>query len=289
MSPSIRIATFNTLHGITLSGPPNASSHLDPADSHALVAAAATLRADVLALQEVDRHQDRSGGLDQSALIADAMGTEHWRYVPSLHGTPGVSGWEAAVEGELVGPDAAHVGAQFGIGLVSRHPVRSWQSTQLSGPRISVPLPAPGGSKPRVQWIPDEPRVALAAVVDSPLGVLTVATAHLSVVPGVNVRQLRALLRWLAPLPRPLILIGDFNLPSSIVKRATRWPSLVRGPTFPSWNPRIQLDHALADGLDPHLVSTSTSEIVALDVSDHCAVVITLGATVPPPLDPAGQ
>ena len=287
MSTRLRVATFNTLHGLALVGAPDSQSHLEPADSHALAAAAATLRADVLAIQEVDRHQERSGNVDQSALIADVMNTDQWRYVPSLYGTPGREGWQAAPVGALIGPDSEHAGAQFGIGLISRHPVQSWHSTQLSGPRISIPLPTPGGTKPRVQWIPDEPRVALAATIDSPLGAMTVATAHLSVVPGVNIRQLRALLRWLEPLPRPLILIGDFNLPTALVRRTTRWASLARGSTFPSWNPRIQLDHALVDGLDPDTMSTSISEIVQLDVSDHCAVVVTLTAGAQPQRDPA--
>ena len=45
--------------------------------------------ADVIGLQEVDRFQPRSGGVDQTAVVADALGAEHWRFVPALHGTPG--------------------------------------------------------------------------------------------------------------------------------------------------------------------------------------------------------
>jgi hypothetical protein len=42
----------------------------------------------------------------------------------------------------------------------------------------------------------------MAGVIDSPLGVLTIATTHLSFVPGWNVHQLRRLRRDLTPLPR---------------------------------------------------------------------------------------
>ncbi len=293
MISPLRIATFNTLHGIAITGTPNAQSHLAEADSVALAEAAVSLRADVLALQEIDRFQKRSGEADQTALIASRMETDQWRFVPSVEGTPGLPDWVAAEPGALVGPDqnendertSPAATPQFGIGLVSRHPVLQWRSTQLGGPRISVPIPMPGGAKPRIQWVPDEPRVALAAVIDTPQGVLTVATAHLSVVPGVNVRQLRTLLRWTSDLPTPLIILGDFNVPAPIVKRATRWPHLVRGATFPSWNPKIQLDHVIARGLDDFQLARAISEIVRLDVSDHCAVVLTLPASVDPSTD----
>lgn len=286
MISPLRIATFNTLHGIAITGTPNAESHLAEADSDALADVAGSLRADVLALQEIDRFQKRSGEADQTALIASRMGTDQWRFVPSVEGTPGFPNWMAAEPGAIVGPDQSEndeapppaSSPQFGISLVSRYPVLRWRSTQLGGPRISVPIPMPAGAKPRIQWVPDEPRVALAAVVDTPHGIWTFATAHLSVVPGVNVRQLRTLLRWTSDLPTPLIILGDFNVPAPIVRRTTRWPHLVRGATFPSWNPKIQLDHVIASGLDDFQLARATSEIIRLDVSDHCAVVLTLPA-----------
>jgi hypothetical protein len=44
----------------------------------------------------------------------------------------------------------------------------------------------------RVLFLPDEPRVLLAAVLDTPEGPVTAATTHLSFVPGWNVRQFAA-------------------------------------------------------------------------------------------------
>jgi endonuclease/exonuclease/phosphatase family metal-dependent hydrolase len=50
----------------------------------------------------------------------------------------------------------------------------------------------------------------------------------------------------------------------------SRWRPLVAGPTFPVWKPRLQIDHALAEG---HLIVTS-SGVVSLPVSDHRAIVV---------------
>ena len=47
----------------------------------------------------------------------------------------------------------------------------------------------------------DEPRVLLAAILDTPYGDVTVAATHLSFVPGWNVRQLRSSVRALRTLP----------------------------------------------------------------------------------------
>jgi hypothetical protein len=54
--------------------------------------------------------------------------------------------------------------------------------------------------------------VAVAAVVEAPSGQLTVATTHLSFVPGWNSVQLRRLVRSLAGTREPLVLTGDLNM-----------------------------------------------------------------------------
>jgi endonuclease/exonuclease/phosphatase family metal-dependent hydrolase len=99
-----------------------------------------------------------------------------------------------------------------------------------------------------------------------------VATAHLSFVPGYNIRQLRALRTWLAGMPRPLIVLGDFNLPGRLPARITGWTPLVRAATYPSMKPRAQLDHVLADGLSAGQLASVRSEVHLLPVSDHAAV-----------------
>jgi endonuclease/exonuclease/phosphatase family metal-dependent hydrolase len=77
----VRVATYNVLHGRSV-----AHGQVRQAE---LVEAAIALDADVVGLQEVDLAQERSGGIDQTAAVAHALGAEHWRFVPALHGTPG--------------------------------------------------------------------------------------------------------------------------------------------------------------------------------------------------------
>ncbi len=225
----MRLATFNLLHGRSLS---DGTVHADR-----IHAAIADLDADVLGLQEVDRAQPRSGLLDLTALAADALGAVTHRFAAAVVGTPGHTWapWHA-------GADHSH--PQYGIALVSRYPVRQWLITQLPGAPIRSPVLVPGSG---LLLLHDEPRVMLAAVLDTPRGPLTVGTTHLSFVPGWNVRQLRAAVRALRTLPGPRILLGDLNMPAGPVRAFTGWRSLARAATFPSPRPRTQLDHVLAD------------------------------------------
>ncbi len=62
----MRLATFNVLHGRSLAD--------DRVDRERFAEAIASLDADVLALQEVDRGQERSHRLDLTAVAAEAMG-----------------------------------------------------------------------------------------------------------------------------------------------------------------------------------------------------------------------
>lgn len=262
----MRVATYNLLNGRSV-----ADGVVDP---ERLRAAAVRLDADVVGLQEVDRQQARSGGVDQAAVVADALGAAHWRFAPSLLGTPGpVVTWTTATEEvDAVQPD----GPTYGVALVSRLPVLSWRVTRFPASRRGLPLIVPDDDgRPRVRRIPDEPRTALAAVVEGPRGPLTVVAVHLSFVPGVNVRQLRALVRRLADLPRPLLLAGDLNLPRPLPRRLTGWTPLATAATYPSWRPRVQFDHVLADGLPSQ--ARFSGQALALEVSDHCALAVDVG------------
>jgi endonuclease/exonuclease/phosphatase family metal-dependent hydrolase len=257
----LRLGTFNLLHGMSV-----ADQQTDPAR---LSAAAKELSSDVLGLQEVDRAQERSGLVDQTALVAEAMGAAHFRFVPAVHGTPGPqAGWQPAAADD--GQDT--VGPTYGVGLVSRLPVAHWRVRRFEPAPHRLPLLIPAQPRPRVMWIPDEPRIALAAVMDGPRGPISVVTAHLSFVPGYNARQLRRIARWVQDLPRPLFLLGDFNLPGRLPARLTGYTPLAVTPTYPSWKPRIQLDHVLADGLGPDRVRRVSMRPLA--VSDHCALTV---------------
>jgi endonuclease/exonuclease/phosphatase family metal-dependent hydrolase len=224
----VRLATFNVLHGRSLD-----DGLVDPDRFQAAIAA---LDADVVGLQEVDLDQPRSGGLDLAALAADALGAVAHRFAAAVVGTPGVA-FRAA------GTPPADGEPQYGVALVSRFPVRRWLVHRLPAAPTRAPVPVGG----RVVFLPDEPRVLLAAVLDTPHGPVTAATTHLSFVPGWNVRQLRRVVRALRALPGPRVLLGDLNLPAQVARVVSGWQVAARMPTYPSPLPRIQLDHVLVD------------------------------------------
>ncbi len=269
----LRVATFNLLHGMN-----PATQATDP---DLLASAVRDIDADILGLQEVDRGADRTGGIDQTALVAQSLGAAWHRFVPSVHGTPSaVRTWSpaTAVDGEDT------VGPTYGIGLVSRLPVRSWWVKRFPPAPLRLPLLVPGsagppdsGSAGRLVLIPDEPRLALTAVVEGPVGPFTVVTTHLSFVPGWNVRQLRAIARWVARMPGPVLLFGDFNLPGTLPARLTGWQPLVTALTYPAYRPRVQLDHVLALGLGAgDAGAVANGHAWDLPVSDHRAVSVDL-------------
>src|SRR5690348_15732833 len=139
----MRVATFNLLSGRA----PGAAF-----DAGRFVDAVRSLDADLLALQEVDRDQERSGHADLAALAAEATRAVAWRFEPTLVGPPGH--WVRASAGAL--------GPAYGIAFLSRHPVTAWDVVRL--PRL------PG----------DEPRTALVATVQIAGGSWTVVSTHLT-------------------------------------------------------------------------------------------------------------
>jgi endonuclease/exonuclease/phosphatase family metal-dependent hydrolase len=228
-----------------------------------LVEACASLGADVLALQEIDRNQPRSGNVDQTAEVARGMGARAWRFEPALIGEPGAT-WEAATGVEGDGE------AGYGVGLVSRLPVTAWHVIRLRAAKVRAPVAVPGG-RGRFILLPDEPRVALAAELDTPHGPLVVATTHLSFVPGWNLWQLRRVTPVLAALGPPCVLLGDLNVPGPLPARATGWRALAKVKTFPGAKPSMQIDHALGHGPLPPIGAVSAVE---LPLSDHRALVV---------------
>jgi endonuclease/exonuclease/phosphatase family metal-dependent hydrolase len=256
----VRVATVNLLGGRSVT-----TGEIAEPDLHA---AAEMVDADVVALQEVDRDQPRSHGTDQTRVVAEALGAGHCRFLPTINGTPG-GAWTPA-SGDGSGEQAP--GPAYGIGLVSRLPVTSWAVRRFKPAPVGLPLLIPGQGLAHVN---DEPRAALAAVLETAIGPLTVIATHLSFVPGWNVAQLRALTRWSQSLPGPRVLLGDLNLPGPVARLSSRWVPAGRVATYPSWRPRVQFDHVLLDGLPASTVRTV--EALRLPVSDHRALVVDLG------------
>lgn len=245
---------------------------------------------DVIALQEVDRFQHRTGGVDQARIVAEVIGARYWRFVPSVRGTPGIASegaaWVPATEAddlpedqsepEEQAPGATRQGPRYGIALISRLPVRQWRVRRFPPAPVSLPLLAPTtNGRPRAVRVPDEPRSAISAIVETPHADVTVATAHLTFVPGYNTQQLKELRAFLAGQPRPMVLMGDFNTPGGIPGLVTGWHHVARTPTYPVARPRVQFDHMLADGWTDEAMehARASAHAIALPVSDHCALV----------------
>ncbi len=235
------MATFNLLHGRS---PTDGRVDVDR-----LAEAVRTIDADVLALQEVDHAQPRSGYADLAAVAAEAMGAAAYRFVPALVGTPGGTSGDAATQEQVPAPS-------YGIALLSRHPVSAWREVRL----------------PRVRWGDDEPRVAVVAEVETPERRVAVAATHLTFVRWWSGRQLVALVRELGTHEHPALLVGDLNMGARRARRLTGFHALAEHPTFPADRPRRQLDHVL--GNRPWPVSASAA--VPLPLSDHRALVVDL-------------
>lgn len=250
----MRLATFNTLHGKSPSD--------GLVDAGRFAAAVRDLRADVLVLQEVDRGQPRSHGLDLTAIAAEAMGAHAARFAPALRGSTQ----------QRRAADPGRSQAQgYGIALLSRWPVTEWRVLRL--PVLAVPVPR-STRRGRLRWVRDEPRVAMAARVQCPGGPVTVVATHLSFLPGWNAWQLHRLVRSCRALPRPLVIAGDLNLPWPVPARISGLRAVGPVDTFPVDTPDRQIDHILWDG---RLTVASSPVAVDTGVSDHRAVVVELG------------
>ena len=250
----MRLATFNVLHGRSLVD--------DRVELSRFSAAVATLDADVLALQEVDRAQPRSGSADLTELAAQAGSYREARFVPALTGLPGT--WRPARDGASADEPA------YGVALLSRLPVRSWRTVHLPALRLPVPVVFSGRRTPQV--VRDEPRVAAVAELEGADGPLTVVSTHLSFVEGWNVVQLRRLARTLADAPR-LLLAGDLNMPPHRARRSSGLTPMAPGLTFPAAAPTRQLDHVLGRGVttagDPRVWDLPLSDHRALSLEVH--------------------
>lgn len=213
------------------------------------------LDADVIALQEVDRGRERSGGVDQARALGEALGMS-WRFAPALlFDAPAAAGWRP-LDGE--GRDPA--GSAYGIALLTRaEPERAER----------LALPAAGlFARGRRR----EPRVALLARVRAGGKPVTVAATHLTNVRLWNVVQLRFLQYRLLGWQPPRLVLGDLNLRPWTLPLASRrgWLRVRCGATFPSQRPDRQLDHVLGGRGQVRLLG---AEVVTTAISDHCPVV----------------
>jgi len=223
VSRVVRLATWNVQHG-----------HPDP---DALGAAVASLAADVVSLQEVDRFTGRVGGRDLLARAAEASGL-------------------VAVDGHVVRFD----GGTYGNALLV-HPdlLDTGGSPQL----LHRPWWPP--------WRRPEPRGCVAATLR---GGLVVVGAHLGLRRrSERSRQLDGLLR--AAGEGPAVVLADLNaLPDEVRPHADRHRfTMVDVPAaFPASAPRAVIDHVLVRGVTARPCPDAGRPVV----SDHRPVLVEL-------------
>ncbi|MDO5700195.1 MAG: endonuclease/exonuclease/phosphatase family protein [Bowdeniella nasicola] len=261
----MRLATFNIQHGEAARGGVAHAGVLGRTVT-ALGEAIADLDIDVVALQEVDRFQARSGSTDQTALIARALRAPHARFAAHTVGSAtGLRlrpprGWGRGLPAS-------------GVAIVSRLPVRSWHvaTFPLRLPRVTW---RGAGDSPFARLrIFDTTRTMLAARIAGPPGVgeIALGCVHAPAAPAVSAEQQRLAVAALATLPGRRILLGDFNArPQEL---ALAWRPLVSGPTFPNPGPHHQIDHIVSES--PW--RTRASGIESLPFSDHCLAWVDLG------------
>ena len=318
----IRLLSFNLQHGR-----PGDGARLDPATApladsdiadagaarEVLAALADQIRdidPDVIALQEVDLGQRRSGRLDQTAVLADLLGWDGHRFaatyagpVVGLRRRPRRSALTGRAD-DVLGPLRALLGAGpagFGNALLTRLPVRAWRVARLGrGPAV---LTRRGGGRafdPRSYALSTSTmRNMIAAQIDPVDGAggpggLAVASTHLATRTGTAAAQLAAAWAALAALPGPHVLAGDLNLHAELLAPLGIARDLGEGPTYPSGAPARRIDHILTDpwptGADGLPVSAQEavgrtggtllravgSGVRSLVVSDHAATWVDL-------------
>jgi endonuclease/exonuclease/phosphatase family metal-dependent hydrolase len=238
-APRLRLATFNIRHGA-----PNKGYRGDP---ERLAAACASLAADVLALQEVDRGLNRSGRADLARVVAEAAGMRH-----------------------LFAPTMDLRGGEYGNALLVRGDIDDVEIVRL-----------PGGYR---FWVRREPRNAIVATVRPERAggrALSVAATHLSTQRWASRGQLSEVVRVLTARAHPQVLLGDLNRTCAEIKDhpAVKRIGFVDGgePTFPAVKPVLRIDHVAVNGLEVEAVAA-----VRLPVSDHLALVADVSGAIRP-------
>jgi endonuclease/exonuclease/phosphatase family metal-dependent hydrolase len=274
----MRVTSWNLLHGMAI--PP--SNDL-AADQIKLGEAIQAIGADLIGIQEVDEQLARSGKVSQTAVVAEAMSTPHWGFAPVMVGAPGEK-WRKlnSLDAKVITIEnvqanlQSNIDGNYGIGIVSKVPIKHWDRLELGNSPFGMPLVIPAENKKgkqsvRMIYVADEPRVALAATLDNGW---TVINTHLSFVPFVNYRQLRKIKKWAAQLSARYgtqsLIIGDMNLPKGLPAVASKWISLVQQNSYPSWGGKVQFDYILSDSLEPDQYEALPT--LNTGVSDHLPV-----------------
>ena len=269
----MRVISWNLLHGQKI--PPTSSQ-----DWQAEIVSAAKKVADesqpnFIALQEVDYFQSRSDLTNQTKLVAQSMQLKYWAYLPTLIGTPGEK-WRSVkdLKNSIITESSLDKNpkASYGIALATNWPIKKLYVKRLGRSIVGMPLliPKDNGKGVRFIYVKDEPRVALIAELENGY---TIATTHLSFVPGVNVFQLNKLSSYLKKLPGLALLTGDLNLPANLPSKLSGFKSLISQATYPSWKPKIQFDYIMLRKSELKSISSiKPIKSTATGISDHTPI-----------------
>lgn len=272
----LRVLTLNLQHGRPGAGAGDGSAATgslagadisDPGTARAVLAALAEqiheLAPDVVALQEVDLGQARSGRLDQTAVLAEHLGWKDYRFAATYAGP--VAGLRrrpvrSALAGrtdDVLGLGRAAMGrspAGFGNALLTRHPVISWHVKRLGRGPASIVRRGDRALDPRsYRLFTASMRNMLAARIELPDDVvpglrgLSVAATHLATRIDVAAAQLAAAWGAMACLPGPRLLAGDLNLRPHQVAGLGLARQVGEGDTYPAGLPDHRIDHVLTD------------------------------------------
>jgi endonuclease/exonuclease/phosphatase family metal-dependent hydrolase len=267
----MRITSWNLLHGMAIPPSPTPTSLAEAAGK-----IAAELAPDLVGVQECDYLLERSGNLNQIADIAASIGASYFGFAPSIIGTPGEK-WrklQASDQRMITNTEGAkQYEGSYGIGIASKIEVLQWHRLDLGNAPFGAPLliagDETGPGRPRMLYIRDEPRLAIAATLANGY---TVINAHLSFVPGYNLRQLNKIKRWAKELEiatgTMAIIMGDFNLPMNLPVIGSNWKSLASYSTYPSWGAKIQFDYILSK----EALASKPLPTLKPGVSDHLPI-----------------
>jgi endonuclease/exonuclease/phosphatase family metal-dependent hydrolase len=269
----MRVISWNLLHGQKI--PPTNSQDWQAEIVGAAKKVADELQPNFIALQEVDYFQSRSDLTNQTKLVAQSMQLKYWAYLPTLIGTPGEK-WRSVkdLKNSIITESSIDKNpkASYGIALATNWPIKKLYVKKLGRSIVGMPLliPKDNGKGVRFIYVKDEPRVALIAELENGY---TIATTHLSFVPGVNIFQLNKLSSYLKKLSGLALLTGDLNLPGNLPSKFSGFKSLISQATYPSWKPKIQFDYIMLRKSELKSVSSiKPIKSTATGISDHTPI-----------------
>ncbi len=231
----LRVLSYNIHHGEGVDG---------KLDLRRIAEVIRSARPDVVALQEVDRRVDRSGGVDQAAELAEMTGMN-----------------------VVFGGNISLQGGHYGNAILSRFPITRHENRLLPNLNqgeqrgvIDAQIELPGWS--------------------SPLRFLATHLDHRGD-PAERIASAKAINEWVAGTPRQLTLLaGDLNAvvgsdPLKVFKRQWSHTTDPPLPTIPVDQPRRQIDYVLFRPAE-HWEVVAARVLDEAVASDHRAILAVL-------------